>query len=243
MPPTSPSPGVFETLRRDVRVPTHAIPDAGHFDPTRLPHHWMDERLRLPGLISTLLGGCSAMFGLVILWESKAGSPPLHMVTIPGVAWGAGAIGAVLLFLGVWVLARRDFVVIDQQGVKVREYRLGSGLSWELPLSAYRGMALIRCESVIEGDPAATWTTWAVTLHHEEPARSVLLYRRMVLDQEGQVFDHYNRLTPEGASTCEVRATANGSSWAEAMGIPLLVERDGELVEEAEEPPKLWLPM
>ena len=242
MTPTPTKAGVIDTLREDLRIPKRAIPDTGNFDPTRLPHIWVDNRLRMLGLITTLVGGCSALMGWVILWESRAGARHLRMDAIPGEAIAAWTIGAALLGLGIWWLARRDIIVIDDKGVKVREYRLGHSRSWELPLSAYRGMALIRDESVREADSDLTWTSWSVILHHDDARRSVVLYSRRVIDHEGTVYDHNNRLTKEGASTCETRATAHAISWAEAMEIPMLIERDGELVEKDAPPALAWMP-
>ena len=220
----------------------HAIPDSGNFDPTRLPHIWIDNRLRMAGLIASLVGLCTALMGLVIMWESGAGARQLNPESISGQSLVAWAVGAVLIALGVWWLARRDIIIIDKERVKVRAFGRGRSQAWELPLADYQGMALTCGASSQDDDTTRTWTTWTVTLHHQDAARSVVLYRRKVQDQDGQVFDHNDRLTKEGASTCETRATAHAIAWAEAMEIPMLIERDGELVEKEAPPALAWMP-
>lgn len=212
-------------MLNELRVATRAIPDHGEFDPQRLPHRWFDRRLLVPGRVIAGAGLAMGLLGVLVLLESRFGKPYLRQAEIPGEAWTAWLIAALLLYAGLWLTRCWNRIEIRRDMVRVEHHRLFSSWRWQEPLGAYRGMAMTRTESTNE-DTINVWTTWTVALLHEDASRTVSLYSRMLSSEDQVVSDHRNRVTDDDPATCEERALALCRRWAQSMGIPMLEVRD-----------------
>jgi Family of unknown function (DUF6101) len=105
---------------------------------------------------------------------------------------------------------RRRIVDLHRERVVLRRSVHGMRMALNMPLSAYRGVAIRLCGTAGAGKEQAAPSSIAVVLEHEDPALSLPLFSSAEADD----------------------IVAEWQSWGRVLGLPLLVaEADGSLRE------------